>query len=566
MQLAFEHLRNFLPNWSPPDSPTKHSLQAALDTDQLHQLLNTSTTRDCAHLNSIYTGQFTSSWLQAIPNPNLGLAIVGCEFTCALRYWLSIPFFDSSHLCSCGSTLDPHGDHLLGCGLGPLRIRRHDVLTYILFQALLQDNHHVKREQCIFGLSAGDIFHLDFSDDKPTYFDISVRKSLLPQFLSRASLVAGIASSAGEMDKDAKYNHYVSSAGCVFFSLVVETLGLWTDSSVSLLRRIAARTTLRSGFSQGQAFHNLLQQFLIKLWSYNAKMLLHHISLLADTESDPLNHSLFTLENSSISNDGNCNGIPCCAKSVGSLVNSRVSGSFSSLCMSHSIVSPEVSFGVPVCNSFASLSDKCATPAVLSNSSDEESEKQRSLGRSDHSSDDLELSADLTIHLSSRQKFPLAMWGNTIERQREKSHGGKWASSKAYSVSITCDALNSVKSQALNQKAPQQHLVQSQQSSTQKPRPSNATSTTTPVDQIITMSSQRKQSTSPSLQQSKEMEKAEACQTLYSSDHNSQAPSSQRQIAVEKDTITRDNREARFHYPPSPNRFQQLPPSFQRMA
>ena len=59
--------------------------------------------------------------------------------------------------------------------------------------------------------------------------------------------------------------------------------------------------------------------------------------------------------------------------------------------MSHSIMSPEVSFGVPVCNSFASLSDEFATPAVLSNSSDEESEKQRSLGGSDHSSDDLEV-------------------------------------------------------------------------------------------------------------------------------------------------------------------------------
>ena len=153
-------------------------------------------------------------------------AIVGCEFTCALRYWLSIPFFDSSHLCSCGSTLDPHGDHLLGCGQGPLRICRHDVLTYILFQALLQDNHQVRREQHIFSSSAvrpGVIFHPNFSDGKPTYFDISVRNSLLPHFLSRASLVAGVASSAGEMDKDAKYDHNVSRAGCVFFPLVVET-------------------------------------------------------------------------------------------------------------------------------------------------------------------------------------------------------------------------------------------------------------------------------------------------------------------------------------------------------
>ena len=212
-------------------------------------------------------------------------------------------------------------------------------------------------------------------------------------------------------------------------------------------------------------------------------MLLCHISLLPVTESVPLDYSLFTLENSSHSNDVNFNGIPCCAESVRSLVNSQVSGSFSSLHMSHSVVSPEVSFGVPVCNSFTSLYDECATPAaVLSNSGDEESKKQRSLGGSDHSLDDLEVFADLTMHLSSRQEFPLAMSGNKFERQQEKTHGGKRASSEAYSVSITCNALNCVKSQALNPKASQQHPVQLLQSSTQKPRPPNATPTTKPAD------------------------------------------------------------------------------------
>ena len=68
--------------------------------------------------------------------------------------------------------------------------------------------------------------------------------------------------------------------------------------------------------------------------------------------------------------------------------------------MSHSIVSPEVSFGVPVRNRFASLSDECTTPDVSSDStSDEETVKQRSRSGSDHSSDDLEISAELMMHL-----------------------------------------------------------------------------------------------------------------------------------------------------------------------
>ena len=156
----------------------------------------------------------------------------------------------------------------------------------------------------------------------------------------------------------------------------METLGLWTDSSISLLRRIAARTTLRSGVSQGQAFHNLLQQLSVKLWSYNAKMLLRHISLLPVTESDSLDQSLFSLESSSHCNDV---GIPCGAVGGGgSPVYSQVSESSSSLNISHSIVPPEVSLGVPVSNRFASLSDECATPNVLPVSSNEETVKQRS--------------------------------------------------------------------------------------------------------------------------------------------------------------------------------------------
>ena len=232
----------------------------------------------------------------------------------------------------------------------------------------------------------------------------------------------------------------------------------------------------------------------------------------------------------------------------GSPVYSQVSESSSSLNMSHSIVSPAVSFGVPVRNRFASLSDECATPDVLSDSSNEETVKQRSQGRSDHSSDDLEISADLMMHLSSSQEFQPASLGSKFEKQREKMHGGKSASSEAYSVSFTCDTSNCIQSQAPNQEVSQQLPVQTQQSSTQKLHPANATPTTISADQHITMSGRRLQSTSPSLLQPKELEKAEASQKFYSTDYNSQAPSSQHQIVRERNTVTGDNRETRFYY------------------
>ena len=138
------------------------------------------------------------------------------------------------------------------------------------------------------------------------------------------------------------------------------------------------------------------------------------------------------------------------------------------------------------------------------------------------------------MHHSSSQEFQLATLGSKFEKQQERNHGEQLASSETYSISITCDASNRVKSQALNQKASQQHPVQPQHSTTQKPRPANTTPTTKPADQYITMSSRKQQSTSPSLRQTTEI-----------SDYHSRAPSSQCQVARVTDTVTSD---AQFHY------------------
>ena len=82
----------------------------------------------------------------------------------ALRYWLGIPLFPASVRCSCGTVIDSFGDHILGCGNGPLRIRRHDAICDVIWHALLQDHSGCKKEQrCSTDLDRpGDVFHPDF--------------------------------------------------------------------------------------------------------------------------------------------------------------------------------------------------------------------------------------------------------------------------------------------------------------------------------------------------------------------------------------------------------------------
>ena len=82
-----------------------------------------------------------------------------------------------AEVCVCGTILDPYGDHLLSCGQGPLRTKRHDALCEIAYHALLTDNKNVKREQHCSGSvdnHPGDVYHSDFSEGQSGFFDVMV--------------------------------------------------------------------------------------------------------------------------------------------------------------------------------------------------------------------------------------------------------------------------------------------------------------------------------------------------------------------------------------------------------
>ena len=72
---------------------------------------------------------------------------------------------------------------------------------------------------------------------------------------------------------------------------------------------------------------------------------------------------------------------------------------------------------VDVCNRFSSL--PIEDPQVMASSAEElpETEKGRSQGGSDHSSDKLELAAEMMMHRSSSQEFSLAISRNQFEKR-----------------------------------------------------------------------------------------------------------------------------------------------------
>ena len=126
--------------------------------------------------------------------------------------------------CSCGSTVDQFGDHLLGCGHGPMRIHQHDALCDVIFHALFQGNSGCKREQhCGSHLDRpGDVLHPDdYLYGKPAYFDVTVCNPLQNSLLSQLAVLAGVAALWGEVEEDAHYEEVVLGAEGIFIPLAV---------------------------------------------------------------------------------------------------------------------------------------------------------------------------------------------------------------------------------------------------------------------------------------------------------------------------------------------------------
>ena len=210
------------------------------------------------------------------------------EHVLALRLWLGITTFPpppGALRCVCGVQLDPFGDHLLGCGHGVLQIQCHDALRDIVFHALRMDNPGVRTEQRGQGDHQdrpGDIFHPDSQDERPAYFDVTVRNTLQSAFLAEGAIRTGVAVEAGEAAKDLHHAAAVEQAGGVFLLLAVESFGIWTPHSFETPKRIAARTTISSGLTANRAPQNLLQQLSVRLWQFNDRLVGSRLQVLDD--------------------------------------------------------------------------------------------------------------------------------------------------------------------------------------------------------------------------------------------------------------------------------------------
>ena len=203
---------------------------------------------------------------------------------------LGIPVFPApphSVRCVCGHELAFLVIMLLAVVLFGL-IKRHDALCDVILHWLLLDNPNVRREQRCSSHSMtrpGDVFHPDFSLGKAAYFDISVRNSFPPSHLINATTKAGAAAEAGEVGKDERHLVNISRYGCLFYSLVMESYGVWAAHSLEVLRSILEKSLLSSGLYLGQAFRQFHEQLSVRLWQYNSRLMSDYLPNYYDLDS-----------------------------------------------------------------------------------------------------------------------------------------------------------------------------------------------------------------------------------------------------------------------------------------
>ena len=99
-------------------------------------------------------------------------------------------------------------------------------------------------------------------------------------FIVSSAITAGSAAAAGEMEKDLRHQLNVGvNRNPSFYPLVVESLGLWSSSSLEVLKDIARKTTLTSGQTISKALTNLHERLSVCLWKYNGRMLLDRLAV-----------------------------------------------------------------------------------------------------------------------------------------------------------------------------------------------------------------------------------------------------------------------------------------------
>ena len=103
--------------------------------------------------------------------------------------------------------------------------------------------------------------------------------SFTSQHVNNCASRAGAAAHAGVIEKDDRHDSMVTLSGGLFYPIVVETFGTWSPYSLEVIKTIARKMSLVSSLLISKIVCNIHEQLSVRLWQYNAKMVLDKLHL-----------------------------------------------------------------------------------------------------------------------------------------------------------------------------------------------------------------------------------------------------------------------------------------------
>ena len=178
----------------------------------------------------------------------------------------------------------------MSCGWGGEKIARHNLIRDVLFNTCSSAALGPTREdRALLPGTEGrpaDILLPSWSGGKDTALDITVVNPLQIAYINQSAQVPGHALRKAYERKMAKHGDPCKEVGIVFKPLPMDTLGAWSDSMVTEVRRMGSSLARHTAGEEGEVIKHLIQRVAIVLARVNAAMILTRKALYAETYVD----------------------------------------------------------------------------------------------------------------------------------------------------------------------------------------------------------------------------------------------------------------------------------------
>jgi len=215
----------------------------------------------------------SSKWLQVIPSSQLGLLLDNNAARIAVALRLGCQICEE-HKCVCGALVDKYGRHGLSCKCTKGWIPRHNAVNNIF--------HHTFSSAGIPnitqppGISRNDgkrpdgMTLIPWSRGKSILWDVTIRDTLAPSYLSLAASKAGAVADLAERKK---HNHYISlKENHHFTPIAFESLGSCGPETKIFLGRLGK--LLKDATGENRSLDFLFQKISIAIQRGNAACIL----------------------------------------------------------------------------------------------------------------------------------------------------------------------------------------------------------------------------------------------------------------------------------------------------